>query len=192
MREAVLNGLGSYLSPTFSKRLLSSSKTDLLDNNDLTISDGCDSFSRFNILGNRVFLFTVMPVVLPLSFTLSLAVVGKLFPTTLEDPDHFSYFSSKARIRCSKSIEGLHGEGSGDSSESEGLSLGPGERGVSTTALPTSLTSPRTFALDAVPLNGGDRSRVAPLGDVEAARGDRWARTCCANLGSGKDNGTLW
>lgn len=69
-------------------------------------------------------------------------------------------------------MEGLQGEGRGDSSESEGLSRGPGESGVSTTALPTSRDSP-LLPNTAPPLNGGDLNKVAPLGEVEAARGER-------------------
>lgn len=191
VRGADVKGLGSYLSPTFSSRLLSSSKTDLFERRDLTISDGCDrNSSRSSILANRAFLFPPTAALFPLSLPVSFAGAGKLFPTTLEEPDHFSYFSSRARIRCSRSIEGLQGEGRGDSSESEGLSLGPGESGVSTTALPTSRESPLT-PTTAPPLKGGDLSKLAPLGEVEAARGDRWARTCCANLGNGRERGTL-
>lgn len=173
VRVAEVNGLGSYLSPTFSSRLLSSSKTDLFERRDLTISDGCDrNSSRSSIRGSRAFLLPLPPELLLLSFTTSFAFEVKLFPTTLEEPDHFSYFSSKARIRCSKSIEGLHGEGRGDSSESEGLSRGPGDSGVSNTAPLTSLVSPRMPTL-VPPLKGGDLNRLAPLGDVDAARGDK-------------------
>lgn len=171
VRGVAVKGLGSYLSPTFSNRLLSSSKTDLFESRDFTISDGCDrNSSRSSIRGNLAFFPPLPPELLPLSFTASFTGADKLFPTTLEDPDHFSYFSSKARILCSRSIEGLHGE-CGDSSESEGLSLGPGDIGVSRTTPPTSRTSLRTALFP--PLKGGERNMFAPFGDVDAARGER-------------------
>lgn len=175
MRGAAVKGFGSYLSPTFSKRLLSSSKTDLFESKVFKISDGCDrNSSRSSILGKRAFFPTLPTELLLFSFTISLLVDDKLVAMTLEEPDHFSYFSSKALILCSKSIEGLHGDCKGDSSESDVLSLGPGDKGVSKIILPTSLGSGFTVVVLLLPpVKGGERNKLLlPFGDVEAARGD--------------------
>lgn len=100
-RDTALNSRGSYLSPIFSSRLRSSSKTDLRVNSVLAMSD-CGGFEVTLRSVKRCLKLDEEPVVadgLQSGESVKLCFLLEL------PPDHFSNITSNIRIRSS--IDGL-------------------------------------------------------------------------------------
>lgn len=90
-----VNSFGSYLSLRFSKRLESSSKTLRFASTDLTMSEGCTSWrSRSRSLCLKRKRSEVCES--------NLARASPPWALRAREPDHFSYFSSRDRIRSSR------------------------------------------------------------------------------------------
>jgi len=115
------NSRGSYLSLTFSSRFESSSNTLLLASTDFTMSDGGISLKAKSSKLWRT---------LKRSPTAASNFASASPPAALNarEPDHFSYFSSKERMRSSSVGDGERSE-SDDDDERSDSGLGGGDAG---------------------------------------------------------------
>lgn len=121
-RVCGINSRGSYLSLTFSSRFESSSNTLLLASTDFTMSDGGISLkSKSSKLWRN----------LKRSPTAASNFASASPPAALSarEPDHFSYFSSKERMRSSSVGDGGESSESDDDDERSDSGLGGGDAG---------------------------------------------------------------
>uniref|UniRef100_A0A8D8WAA5 Uncharacterized protein n=1 Tax=Cacopsylla melanoneura TaxID=428564 RepID=A0A8D8WAA5_9HEMI len=110
MRDGIYS-LGSYFSFMFSSRFESSSNILRLARTDLTMSDGCSSWTFISSSLCRTG-FSIL-----------------LVPVTFLLPDHFSYFSSNDLSLSSQSVSCVHEEEGSESSDEEEGGRGGGTYG---------------------------------------------------------------